>query len=85
MSDRPPPPNAGKTWLAEERHALRELFAEGKSVEEIATTHGRTAGAIIGKLMEMNLVIQDRNGFYYKVNPDPWCSHHDIRHHDKGE
>lgn len=85
MSEKSYPPNAGKTWLLAERQALRERFAEGKSIEVIAVEHGRTAGAIIGKLLEMGLVIQNRDGFYFKVNPDPWCSYHDVRHHDKGE
>lgn len=76
--------NAGKTWTAELTKELREAFDEGYPLEMLQEIAGRTAGAVIGRLIQMNLLIQDRNGFYYRVNPDPWCSYHDVRHIDKG-
>jgi hypothetical protein len=76
--------NAGKTWTPEMRQQLRESFDDGCSLEVLQHIAGRTSGAVVGKLMQMNLLIQDRNGFYYRVNPDPWCSYHDVRHIDKG-
>jgi hypothetical protein len=76
--------NAGKTWTREMLQELRDAFDSGQSLTEIQHTVGRTAGAVIGKLMQLNLLIQDRNGFYYRVNPDPWCNYHDVRHIDKG-
>lgn len=69
-----PPRNAGKTWLLEERRELRERLAQGMDLEALATAHGRTAGAILGKLLEMGLLVQNRDGFYFKVEPDPWTS-----------
>jgi hypothetical protein len=76
--------NAGTNWSPEEREKLKLCFASGMSLAEIANEHGRTAGAILGKLMEHRLLVQDRNGFYYKVSPDAWCSYHDARHADAG-
>jgi hypothetical protein len=76
--------NAGTTWTPEERAQLKARFESGMSLADMANAHGRTAGAILGKLMEHRLLIQDRNGFYYKVSPDAWCSYHDARHADAG-
>lgn len=76
--------NAGKNWTKEHLKTLREAVEEGTPLEALQEIMGRTAGAVIGKLLQMNLLIQDRNGFYYRVNPDPWCSYHDVRHIDKG-
>jgi hypothetical protein len=77
--------NAGKTWTRHDHQLLRALSDEGKTLAEMQELMGRTAGAVIGKLMQLNLLAQDGNGFYYKICPDPWCSYHDVRHIDKGE
>jgi hypothetical protein len=77
--------NAGKTWTTEYRRQLREAFEEGKTLAQMQEIVGRTAGAVVGRLVQEGLLIQDRNnGFYYRVSPDPWCNHHDVRHIDHG-
>ena len=77
--------NAGKTWTPQDYQMLRSAADEGKTLPQMQELMGRTAGAVIGKLLQMNLLVQDRNGFYYRICPDPWCSYHDVRHIDKGE
>ena len=76
--------NAGKNWTPELQKQLRDAFEEGKTLEQLQEIAGRTAGAVVGRLMQMNLLIQDRNGFYYRVSPDAWCNYHDVRHIDHG-
>ena len=76
--------NAGKNWTPELQKQLRDAFEEGKTLEQLQEIAGRTAVAVVGRLMQMNLLIQDRNGFYYRVNPDAWCSYHDVWHIDHG-
>jgi hypothetical protein len=76
--------NAGKNWTPEHYKDLREAFGDGDSLEALQDLLGRSAGAVVSKLVELRLLVQDRNGFYYRVNPDPWCSHHDVRYIDKG-
>ncbi|KVR21682.1 hypothetical protein WK13_34660 [Burkholderia ubonensis] len=66
--------NAGKTWTRELREALKEDFEKGLDLETLATQHGRSAGAIIAKLVEMGLLVQNRDGFYFRVEADPWTN-----------
>ncbi|MDN7537044.1 hypothetical protein [Burkholderia cenocepacia] len=70
---------AGTTWSAAERQQLCEEFDARLPIGEIADAHARTAGACMAKLMEIGLVIQNRDGFYFRVDPDPWCTSHDLR------
>lgn len=76
--------NAGKTWLKAERDALTERFAQGMDLEALADAHGRTASAILGKLVEMGLLIVNRNGFYFKIDPDPWTGWLEAKRIDTG-
>lgn len=76
--------NAGKTWLREEYADLRDRFATGMTLEQLADAHGRTAGAILGKLLEMGLLVHNRNGFYYKVESDPWTNHLEAKAIEEG-
>jgi hypothetical protein len=76
--------NAGKNWLLPELKELQRRFGERMPIEQMANEHGRSAGALVGKLLQLQLLMQDRNGFYYRVEADPWISYHDVRHVDKG-
>jgi hypothetical protein len=57
MSAKPAPPernavsgNAGKPWSADEDRQLLAEFDAGKSLNEIAQTHGRTHGGVRARL-----------------------------------
>lgn len=44
------PSNAGRSWTREEDLELTRGFKLGESVRHLATSHGRTRGAIIARL-----------------------------------
>ncbi|WP_146045004.1 MULTISPECIES: hypothetical protein [Burkholderia] len=71
--------NAGKTWHRDEYDGLRKRFDQGMTIAQLAKAHGRTTGAILAKLLAMRLLVETQRGFYHKVDPDPWCNHHDVR------
>ena len=50
--------NAGSPWKPEEELKLIKRFNSGKTVEEISKKHKRTEGAIIARLVLLNLVVQ---------------------------
>lgn len=47
------PEQAGKSWNTTEDQQLREEFAAGKSVRELAELHNRTDGAIRSRLEKL--------------------------------
>ncbi len=49
-------PNAYKSWSAEQDNELKEFFANGVPVEEIAQTLGRKSGAVIMRLNKLGLM-----------------------------
>jgi hypothetical protein len=71
MTDTPSEPvvNArqGKAWSAEEDQQLYDRFAQGTSVDALASAHGRSAGGIRARLGRLGLV--DPNGEV--VTPTP--------------
>lgn len=59
-SQQPPlPPQAGKSWSAEEDAHLREAFAAGSTVPALAESHARSRGAIRSRLMRLGLMTVD--------------------------
>ena len=46
---------ASKRWSPEEEQQLRAEIEAGKSVDEIATAHNRTVGAIRARVSKLNL------------------------------
>lgn len=50
------PPNAGKAWDPVEAESLASAFKSGTTIVQLATTHGRTRGAITAKLEKLGLV-----------------------------
>ena len=45
--------NAGRSWRPDEEQQLLEEYDAGLPVEQIASRHGRTAGAIEARLSEL--------------------------------
>ena len=52
----PNKPKAGGQWSPEEEQQLRDAFTARKPIPAIAAAHGRTAGAITGRLMKLGLI-----------------------------
>jgi len=50
-------PNAGKPWSAADDDALRQLFGEGKPVEDLALRFGRTSNGIRQRLERLGLLV----------------------------
>lgn len=48
-------PNAGKPWSAADDDALRQLFGEGKRVEDLTLRFGRTANGVRQRLERLGL------------------------------
>jgi hypothetical protein len=48
-------PNAGKPWSAADDDALRQLFSEGKPVEDLVLHFGRTANGVRQRLERLGL------------------------------
>lgn len=48
--------SAGSSWTEEEDLTLRQEFADGVTISEMALTHGRTRGAIESRLKKLNLL-----------------------------
>jgi transposase-like protein len=76
--------NMGKVWTREERQQLLELFDSGMPIDQLANAHGRTAGAVLAKLLEHRRLVEGRDGFYYKVSPDPWVHYREVKEAEKG-
>lgn len=53
------PPNAGKSWSAEEDDQLLAEYHAGRKASQLAQLHGRTAGAIRARLVHLG-EIEDR-------------------------
>ncbi len=49
-------PKIGASWSPEEEQQLRDEFAAHKPIPEIATSHGRTPGAITARLVKLGLI-----------------------------
>jgi hypothetical protein len=49
-------PKAGGPWSPDEEQQLRDAFAAQQPIPEIATAHGRTAGAITARLVKLGLL-----------------------------
>ena len=49
-------PSAGSPWTEEEDRTLREEYAGGVTISEMALTHGRTRGAVESRLKKLNLL-----------------------------
>jgi hypothetical protein len=49
-------PKIGASWSQEEEQQLRDEFAAHKPFRDIATTHGRTVGAITARLVKLGLI-----------------------------
>lgn len=49
-------PNAYAPWTAEDDKRLERLYAEGKSVQDLAATFGRNNGGIKSRLRKLNLI-----------------------------
>lgn len=58
---KPLPPNAGKPWTEGEENKLAHEFDAGMKLSTIAKEHGRTRGAIEGRLVNMGKI--DRTYF----------------------
>jgi DNA-binding NarL/FixJ family response regulator len=54
------PESVGKTWSGEEQRQLKEEFAGGESVRDIAAKHGRTVRAIEARLERLGLLRSDQ-------------------------
>jgi DNA-binding NarL/FixJ family response regulator len=54
------PESVGKSWSDEEEQRLKEEFAGGESVPDIATKHGRTVRAIEARLERLGLLRADQ-------------------------
>lgn len=67
----PPLNRRGQIWTTEELLALRDEFARNLTLEEMMIAHGRTAYAIIGKLMQLGHLTMVGFG-YHRIEPDPW-------------
>jgi hypothetical protein len=50
---RPPPPNAGKPWTAQEDAALETAFDAGVALKQVAQELGRTAFAVEQRLVKL--------------------------------
>ncbi len=50
------PGNSGKAWTAEEDESLINAFDKGKNINELATIHIRTKGAISTRLMRLGKI-----------------------------
>jgi len=62
------PANAGGPWSDEETAMLAESFDAGKTIEELASVHGRTPGAIRSRLLRLGrLRIEEPN----RTAPEP--------------
>lgn len=55
------PESVGKAWSEEEEQRLRDEFARGKPIPEIATKHRRTVRAIETRLEKLGLLTLDRS------------------------
>lgn len=76
--------NAGKDWTPEDYTVLRAWFFAGAPLRDLKCRLRRTARAVSDKLVEMQLLTKDRNGFYYRNGGDGWCNQLDIRYIDEG-
>ena len=54
------PGSVGKTWSEEEQRQLKEEFARGEPVPDIATKHRRTVRAIEARLERLGLLRTDQ-------------------------
>jgi hypothetical protein len=52
--------NVGAGWTTEEEQRLRSAFQAGKTIAEIARSHGRGEGGITARLVRLGLLQQDR-------------------------
>ena len=50
-------PNAGKPWSGADDDALRQLFCEGKPVEELASQFGRTTNGVRQRLERLGVAV----------------------------
>ena len=50
------PRNTGRAWSSDEERVLALRFRSGKSVTELAETHGRTPGGIHSRLVKLGLL-----------------------------
>ena len=50
-------PNAGKAWSATDDASLQQFFNDGKSVEELASSFGRTANGIRQRLERLGIQV----------------------------
>lgn len=65
------PDNRGKVWTTANYQELRDLYAEGVSLEYMSDVMGRAPGALVAKLVELGLLtLINRN--YHRVEQDPW-------------
>ncbi len=52
-------PNAYKPWSKNDERVLKEMFEEGKSLDELSTEFGRGAGGIKSRLVKLKLIDED--------------------------
>ncbi|MDD9810271.1 MAG: hypothetical protein OXU71_00925 [Gammaproteobacteria bacterium] len=57
------PSNAGNPWTQMEDREIVEKFEQGKSVQEISRSHGRTHGAIESRLSKLGKMPPNTGGF----------------------
>ena len=62
---RPPPPNAGKVWSAQEDAALEIAFDAGIPLKQVAQELGRTAFAVEQRLVKLGKVAPPAGGGRY--------------------
>lgn len=61
---------AGTTWSPEELDKMRQEWDARMPLLDMCLAHGRTASAVVSKLVMMGLYLQ-RDGWYHRIEPDP--------------
>lgn len=65
--------NAGAAWTVAEEDRLRVGFCAGFSLENLCKDHGRTAAAVLTRLVRMGLLVV-RNKEYRRLDPNPFAT-----------
>jgi len=71
-------PNAGKVWLSAEDDTLRLEFRDSEPLADIVRRHGRTPGAIMGRMLTLGLVKEGPVG-YYRIEQDPFITFGEVK------
>lgn len=69
----------GENWTPEEMSRLVTAFDAGASLAELVEAHGRTGGALAGKLTELKrLIYVDRSRSYHRLDQAPFITKAEI-------